>query len=199
MNEMWNARFKEESFFYGEQVNEALKQFLLREKPGKILLPGEGEGRNAVYAAKLGWQVTAVDFSEEGKLKADKLAELNKVEINYLVQDVASYKAPDNYYDCIACIFLHMPKSSFFEMITRLRKTLKTKGKLFIVGFHTSQLKLQSGGPKNEDWLYSYDYFETLKNEFNILQNKNISTKLNEGEGHQGEAAIHIFEAEKST
>ncbi|MCU4174090.1 class I SAM-dependent methyltransferase [Carboxylicivirga sp. N1Y90] len=197
MNEMWNTRFKEETFFYGQQVNEVLKEFLLREKPGKILLPGEGEGRNAVYAAKLGWQVTAIDFSEEGKFKAEKLAKQNQVEINYIVQDVSTYEAPSNFYDCIACVFLHMPLDSFFEMIKQLTKSLKPNGKLFIVGFHTTQLAYKSGGPKNIDWLYSQSSFENSLKGFNIINNSSFTTKLNEGEGHLGEAAIHIFEGQK--
>lgn len=68
----WNDRYKNPEYAYGISPNEFIKGELQTLNPGKILFPGEGEGRNAVYAAKLGWDVSAFDISEEGKKKSDK-------------------------------------------------------------------------------------------------------------------------------
>jgi hypothetical protein len=70
----WNERYGADEYVYGKEPNGFLKEFIDNHPPGKILLPAEGEGRNAVYAASKGWEVTAFDFSEEGKKKALKLA-----------------------------------------------------------------------------------------------------------------------------
>ena len=73
MKEFWNERYRQNEFAYGEEPNEFLKEQLAKLQPGSILFPAEGEGRNAVYAAQSGWQVSAFDISEEGKKKAERL------------------------------------------------------------------------------------------------------------------------------
>ncbi|GAH29249.1 unnamed protein product, partial [marine sediment metagenome] len=77
-------------------------------KTGNILMMGEGEGRNAVYAATNGWKVDAVDFSKIAKEKALKLAEENTVSINYEITELSKYKPKSNYYNAAAIIFLHL-------------------------------------------------------------------------------------------
>ena len=73
--DFWNSRYSKQEFAYGTQPNAFLKEQLEKIKSGTALFLGEGEGRNAVYAAKLSWQVDAVDFSSSAKIKALKLAE----------------------------------------------------------------------------------------------------------------------------
>lgn len=85
METFWNQRYRQEAFAYGKAPNQYFKENIQKLNPGKILFPAEGEGRNAVYAAQLGWDVYAFDISEEGKTKAKKWARENKVSINYQV------------------------------------------------------------------------------------------------------------------
>jgi hypothetical protein len=59
MNNFWDERYADEEYVYGTTPNQYFKQELEKLTPGKILLPGEGEGRNAVFAATQGWKVTA--------------------------------------------------------------------------------------------------------------------------------------------
>jgi hypothetical protein len=66
----WNERYANEEFAYGEEPNNYLKEQLTKLDAGKILFPAEGEGRNAVFAAKEGWTVSAFDISNEGLRKA---------------------------------------------------------------------------------------------------------------------------------
>lgn len=72
MKEFWNGKYSSKEYIYGTEPNEYFKSALEKYRPGTILLPGDGEGRNAVYAAKKGWQVTAFDFSNAAKEKAEK-------------------------------------------------------------------------------------------------------------------------------
>src|SRR6187401_2388274 len=90
----WDDRFSQEGFAYGEQPNNYLKEQLEKLNAGTILFPAEGEGRNAVFAAKLGWKVSAFDISAEGKNKALRLAQANNVTIDYQVGQlqVLNYK-----------------------------------------------------------------------------------------------------------
>ncbi|MCU0373551.1 MAG: SAM-dependent methyltransferase, partial [Ignavibacteria bacterium] len=90
----WNERYASPDFAYGTEPNDFFKREISKLVPGKLLLPGEGEGRNAVFAAIKGWDVTAVDFSEQAKIKALKLADENNVKINYLVSPLEDYHFP---------------------------------------------------------------------------------------------------------
>jgi hypothetical protein len=65
--DFWDQRYSQSDFVYGKKPNEYLKAKLVDLKPGRILFPAEGEGRNAIFAAKLGWDVFAFDSSIEGK------------------------------------------------------------------------------------------------------------------------------------
>jgi len=85
MKEMWNQRYAAKDFSYGTEPNRFFKDWIDKYPAGEILFPAEGEGRNAIYAAKKGWEVTAFDFSGEGKRKAVQLAEIEKVKIDYKV------------------------------------------------------------------------------------------------------------------
>ena len=87
MKDFWNQRYAEEEYAYGTEPNAFFKAQLDQRTPGRLLLPAEGEGRNAVYAALKGWDVVAFDQSESGKTKAMKLAHQAGVAVSYLVED----------------------------------------------------------------------------------------------------------------
>ena len=107
MKDVWNSRYKEPEFIYGIEPNNYLKDFIEHSVKGNILLPADGEGRNSVFAAKKGWQVDAFDYSHSAQTKALKLAKENKVFINYSVADIQDF-TPNNSYDLIALIYLHL-------------------------------------------------------------------------------------------
>ncbi|MCF8243465.1 MAG: class I SAM-dependent methyltransferase [Melioribacteraceae bacterium] len=108
MKEKWDERYGNSEYIYGVEPNNFLSKELAKLKPGKILMPGEGEGRNAVYAAKNGWEVDAFDYSEKAKEKAEKLASENSVKINYRVADITELSLPFSTYDAAAIIFMHL-------------------------------------------------------------------------------------------
>ena len=85
MKDFWNDRYGRAEYAYGKEPNVFFKEQLDQLQPGKILLPAEGEGRNAVYAAEKGWQASAYDWSENAYKKAMQLAEEKKVNIDYQI------------------------------------------------------------------------------------------------------------------
>ena len=190
MNQFWNERYATTSYVYGTEPNEFLKEELLKQTPGKILFPGEGEGRNAVFAAQRGWQVTAFDSSAEGKAKAERLAKSGKVSVDYHLLSYAEAIFPENSFDCIALIYTHMPADMRREYHQKLIRFLKPGGHLLAEGFSKQQIHLPSGGPRNIDMLWSKEELET---DFNSLSQLSITlqnTHLEEGEYHNGTAAI---------
>lgn len=196
MQEMWNSRFEDDEYFYGKEPNQFLKSIIDETDPGKILFVGEGEGRNAVYAASKGWEVTAIDYSESGKKKTLQFAEEANVSLNYIVEDLLEF-IPGEEYDAVAFSFLHLPEELRKDVHKKLIDSLVTGGKIFFEVFDEDQLKFNSGGPKNKDHLYTLaDIVEDFQDlDFKILT-KTISV-LSEGKGHKGEACLIRFCGEK--
>ncbi len=186
----WDERYSSTEFVYGTAPNTFFKDELDKLKTGNILLLGEGEGRNAVYAAVKGWNVDAVDFSIIAKEKALKLAEENSVNINYEITDLSEYNPKLNYYDAAAIIFLHLNPKIRSDVHSKVVDSLKPGGKLIPEVYEKEQLGKDSGGPRNIDMLYSK---EELINDFNnmkiILLEKKI-INLNESHHHKGEAVV---------
>ncbi|OFY47695.1 MAG: methyltransferase [Bacteroidetes bacterium GWF2_41_31] len=199
MKSFWNQRYGAAQYVYGVEPNKFYKEQLIRLKPGKILFPGEGEGRNAVYAATLGWEVTAFDSAENGKTKADMLADLNEVKIDYIVDDAEDVVLRKNYFDCIVFIFVHLPaeKRRFFHR--KMMSNLKPGGMVIFEGFAKKQLEFNTGGPRNLEMLFSkeeiWEDFSTQMQELNVLE---LETIINEGEFHQGISQVIRFVARKN-
>jgi SAM-dependent methyltransferase len=190
MTEFWNERYATEEYAYGTEPNRFFVTELKKPAPGKILFPAEGEGRNAVFAAKLGWQVTAFDPSIEGKRKAEKLAVENGISIDYQIDNYENVSFPANHFDCIVLIFAHMHPLKRNEYHQKLMSSLKPGGVLILEGFSKKQIVNNSGGPRDIDMLFSK---EELKSDFASFSELTISETeviLNEGPFHQGIAAV---------
>ena len=196
----WNQRYADEHYAYGTLPNNYLKEKSADLRPGKILLPAEGEGRNAVFMAKMGWEVEAFDQSTEGKNKALLLAEHYDVKISYTISDVENTDYPENSFHALALIFAHFPGENRRSYHRKLSSFLKPGGYLIIEGFskeHATfqQLNPKSGGPRDPGMLYE------LKEDFNNFEFTEAAEHqitLAEGEFHQGEASvIRIFAIKK--
>lgn len=185
---MWDERFSGEEFAYGKSPNRFLAAELTNLTAGKALFPAEGEGRNAVYAATLGWQVFAFDSSAEGKRKAHLLADEMHVAIEYQLASYEEIAFEPETFDMIALIYAHHPNRA--ENHRKLLQYLKPGGRIILEGFSKNQLGNPSGGPKAVDQLYSV---EEIKSDFGGLSQIDVweeDTTLDEGAFHQGKASV---------
>lgn len=196
MKETWDKRYNSNEFVYGVKPNEFLKSILEKTKPGTILLPGDGEGRNSVFAAKLGWKVDAFDYSPEGYNKAKKLAKKNNTDINYFISDVSVFDTKIQY-DFIAIIFLHLPTEIRVSFFKNLVHFLKPGGYILLEAFSREQIQNTSGGPKDVTLLYD---LQEIKEDFQQLTIELAEEKkiiLDEGKLHQGKASVIRLLAKK--
>ncbi len=109
-SEFWDSRYQGSDWVYGTKPNEFIANQINQVTPGSILFPAEGEGRNAIYVAHLGWDVYAFDQSKVGRSKSLNRAQEEKVIMNYELTEFSSYK-PKSSFDVIAPCFFHlMPK-----------------------------------------------------------------------------------------
>ena len=194
--DFWNQRYSKTDYAYGEQPNEFLADQLPRLPKGRILFPAEGEGRNAVYAAKLGWQSVAFDQSTAGQEKAIRLAAKNDVSIEYSVCNALLF-TESNSFDAIAFCYFHTPPQLLNPIYSHLLEQLKPGGTVLLEGFSEKNLGLGSGGPQDLAMLFSTEKIAHL---FQGLKNLRVweeQVVLNEGKYHQGNAWVIRAIAEK--
>jgi 2-polyprenyl-3-methyl-5-hydroxy-6-metoxy-1,4-benzoquinol methylase len=187
--EFWNGKFSKADYFYGTKANEFLASNIsLLKNHKKLLCLGEGEGRNAIFFAKNGFEVSAIDASNLGLEKLENRAKKEKLDIKTVCMDLNDWIVLEKY-DVIVASYLHMFKNEREELFRKIENSLNSNG--YFVGefFSTKQLEFSSGGPKDLDLLYT---IEDFSNYFNLCK-KNITEEivvLNEGIGHQGEACV---------
>jgi len=198
----WNERFGKEEYAYGEQPNNFLKEQLEKLKPGSILFAAEGEGRNAVFAARQGWTVSAFDISVEGKNKALRLAEKSEVALDYQLGELQSLDFKPGQFDALALIYAHFPPKIKSLYHRTLNGYLRKGGTVIFEAFSKKHLEYLArnpkvGGPTDLAMLFS---MEELKSDFPgydiiLLEEKEI--ELDEGAFHQGTGSVIRFVGRK--
>lgn len=203
MNNFWDERFASEEYVYGVEPNVYLKQAMDKYLTGgKMLFPGEGEGRNAVYAARKGFEVVACDQSIEGKRKTEKLAEQAGVTVDYHVGNLLDMDCKGAPFDAVALIYTHFPEEVRKQIHQKIAGLVVEGGLIVMEVFSKKQIENQkanpaSGGPRNIDMLYNKEIILNDFDEFEPLEINETETFLKEGIGHNGMASVIRFVGRK--
>ena len=195
MKATWNERYQNSTYQYGINPNDFLTEQLQGLQPGRILVPAAGEGRDMVYAAKLGWEANGFDLSEQGEAKAIKLARDQQVNIHFKCTDAFKINYPLESFDVIALSFFHLPPDLRKAFHQRCVTWLKPGGRIILEGFNKSQLGKTSGGPKQVDWLFSSQELAEDFKGLTVQINEEKDRLLDEGPLHQGIASVIQFTA----
>jgi SAM-dependent methyltransferase len=200
MKDFWNNRFADDGFAYGTQPNRFLQSHQRLLKPGlKALLPGDGEGRNGVWLASLGLEVTSVDYSEVGIAKINRLADERQLTINTRCADLTSMDWPVDEFDLLVAIFIHFPSNIRNDMHHKFIGALKPGGQLIFEAYDKQQLDYGTGGPPVEDMLYTEEQLNEDFKDHNILHSEHLITDIHEGKYHDGRSSVLRFVVEKNT
>lgn len=188
----WDQRFSEPGFKYGTQPNAFLCEQSNRLVPaGQVLVPGDGEGRNGVWLAAQGHDVTSVDSSAVGLQKAQSLAATRGVTLQTELVDLADWTPKAASFDALVLIYTHLPDTFRRAAHRRLATGLRTGAWVFLEAFHPAQLNYGSGGPKDASMLYTP---ELISADFEGLVTAELAwqgqVELSEGSGHQGMAHV---------
>ncbi len=202
MHSFWDQRYASSEYVYGTEPNDFFKEQIGKFLPGNLLLPAEGEGRNAVYAARLGWQVTAFDQSREAKKKAEKLCLKNKVQIDYTTASLYEIDYKPASFDCMALIYAHFPSDKRKTYHQKLDTLLSKDAILILEGFSKKHLQLNAGnkktsGPKDVAMLFSKEEIKKDFPNYEILLLEEKIVTLNEGAFHTNKSAIIRFVGKK--
>jgi len=189
---MWDDKFSRDGYFYGFEPNVFIEsQTNLLAPKGNVLCLGEGEGRNAVYLADKGFDVTALDASPIGMTKALMMAEKRGVSFKAELLDLEHWE-PKQSYNAVVSSYLHLEEPLRTKAFRQAFETLKTDGYFIGEFFSINQIPRESGGPKKPSLLYTLASLESI---FDIQGAKIIyleecDVPLDEGNGHQGDALV---------
>ena len=200
--EKWNDRYSKDEYAFGELPNSYLKEQLEKSDIGTILFAAEGEGRNAVFAARLGWTVSAFDISVEGKKKALRLAKSKDVTIDYQVGELQTLNYSNEQFDAIALIYAHFPadiKSKYHKL---LHNYLRKDGIIIFEAFSKNHIDYRLkdekiGGPTDLESLFSIEELKSDFENYEIMELAEKEIELNEGLYHNGKGAVIRFVGRK--
>jgi len=187
---MWDQRYNEPGYAYGTAPNDFLVSVAERIPVGRVLCLGEGEGRNAVYLAKRGYEVVAVDQSPVGLDKARRLAESQGVRIETVEADLGDFEITPGRYAGIVSVFVHLPPPLRARLHRDAVRGLRPGGALVLEAFTPAQLALGTGGPAVAEMMMD---LETLRTEVAGLRleiARELERHMDEGRYHRGRAAV---------
>ena len=162
--EKWDKKYQGEEFAYGKKPNVFLKKHLKSLEKGIALDLATGEGRNAVFLAKAGWKVDAVDISPVGVRKARRLAKEGGVRINFMQADLDFYAIAKEKYDLISVLYFWDRR-----LVPRLKKALKKGGRILFETYTFETLLLGLEGPREAKYLLKSNELLRLFRDFRVL------------------------------
>lgn len=186
---MWDERYARSEYVYGTEPNDFLRAEAGRIPRGRVLCLAEGEGRNAVYLASLGHEVTAVDLSIEGLRKAERLARDRGVTIAVEQADLASYTPKPAAYEAIVTIFGHLPAPVRKRLYGTIGSSLVPGGVFILEVYRPEQLAFGTGGPKDVTMLPTLAQLRDELIGLELVVAQEVEREIHEGIFHGGQSA----------
>lgn len=163
----WDERYEALGLVWSAGPNLFLPPLVKNLNPGRALDLACGEGRNAIWLANNGWDVTGVDYSPVGIEKARRLA--GDTQVQWVVGDVTTWMSKDRF-DLVVIFYLQLPAPEFAEAMNRAIASLDIGGTLFGVGHGLRNSTDGYGGPVYSEVLWSEDQIEPLLADLNVIE-----------------------------
>lgn len=188
---MWDERFKDAAQPYGTEPSLFLKEQVGRFRPGgRVLVPGDGGGRNGIWLARQGFEVHVVDYSREGVSGALARARAAGVFLRAEQADVTTWNWPVSAYDAVVSVYLHISEAMRTVVHAKILRALKPGGLFLIEGFHRDQMAYASGGPRDPDMLFTEESVRQDVASATILELRRDLVELHESVLHQGTGVL---------
>jgi len=188
---MWDERYAGEGFFYGTEPNDFLREHAAEIRAGgRVLCLAEGEGRNAVFLAGLGFSVVALDQSAVGLRKALQLAQARGASITTLQANLDSYHIEPGSWDAIVSIWCHLPTALRAKVHAQVVDGLKPGGVFLLEAYRPEQLQFGTGGPKAVDMLPTLAQLRHELSGLEFVHAVELERDVHEGQGHSGHSAV---------
>ena len=179
----WNLRYGAKDLLWSAEPNRFLVQEIEDVEPGKALVPGCGEGRNAIWLATRGWSVVGVDFSDVALERARRLAASRGVTVDWALEDLLEYEPEERAFDLVAILYLHLPPPQFEIVLTRAVDAVASGGTLLLVGHDVRNLTEGYGGPKDPKLLWDSSALVALLKGLEVVKAERVTRPVKTDEG----------------
>ena len=187
---MWDERYQGDDYVYGTSANDFLQSQVDRLPMGRILCLAEGEGRNAVFLAERGFDVTAVDQSSVGLAKAHKLATERGVDITTVAADLADFHIEPQAWDGVVSIFAHMPSEARRHLHREVVSGLRSGGVFLLEAYRPEQLQYGTGGPPTAEMMMDLNGLRAELVGLDFDYAVDAVRDIHEGQLHTGQGAV---------
>lgn len=186
----WNERYSKPGFAFGTEPNDFLASVANQIPIGPVLTLGEGEGRNAVFLAGLGYEVTAVDQSEVGLAKALRLAKENGTQIEACKADLGNFDIQPGAWAGIVSIFCHLQSAIRVPLYAAVVRGLRPGGLFVLESYTPQQCGRGTGGPSTPDLMLTLDKLSAELAGLELLHAQELERKVCEGVYHTGLSSV---------
>lgn len=188
----WDQRFAAPEYIFGTEPNRFLVSQAHRLQPGmRVLDVACGEGRNTVWLAGQGCQVTAFDLSPIALAKARSLAEQRAVAVDFLESSVDDWRWEPGAFDAVVCIFIQFAEQAQrARLFDGLHRALSPGGLVLLQGYTPAQLAYRTGGPGQLSHMYTAGMLREAFSRLDILELREHEAELSEGSKHVGRSAL---------
>ncbi len=187
---MWEQRFGIESYLFGTEPNEFLRDNVSMLAPGTVMCLAEGEGRNAVFLAESGFEVHSVDLTETGVAKTLRLAEQRGVHVDAVVGDLAVFDLGVDCWDVVVSIFAHMPPHVRRDLHARVVAALKPGATFLLEAYTPDQVGRGTGGPSLPEMTMTLGGLRDELTGLEMVHAEELERDVIEGPGHTGIGAV---------
>ena len=151
----WDKRYSAQELVWGAGPNRFVAAEVTALPAGRAIDLGTGEGRNAIWLAGRGWQVTAVDFSAAGLARAARLATERGVSVDWVRADLLDYQPAPGRFDLVLLAYIHLPAASLARVFRAAAAAVAPGGTLLVIGHDRDNITRGHGGPQDPDRLYT--------------------------------------------
>lgn len=196
---MWDDRYRAPGYLFGTEPAAFLRRAGARLAPGaRVLSVADGEGRNAVWLARQGHDVTAFDASGVAVDKARRLAEEAGATVTFHHAGVEDWDWRPEAFDAVVAIFVQFaPPPLRARMFDGMVRTLRPGGMLLLHGYAPRQVGYGTGGPGAEENLYTLPLLRAAFAGLEVRHAADYDAEVSEGRGHSGRSALVDFVAVK--
>jgi SAM-dependent methyltransferase len=153
----WDARYAAPALVWSAGPNRFVVEETADLIPGRALDVAAGEGRNAIWLAQEGWQVTALDFSPVAFDKGRAVADAAGVEVTWIVADATTWEPPAQAFDLVLVAYLQLPRAALRAALERAAMATAPGGTLLVIGHDHDNLERGYGGPPDAGVLLDAD------------------------------------------
>jgi 2-polyprenyl-3-methyl-5-hydroxy-6-metoxy-1,4-benzoquinol methylase len=196
---MWDERYSTDGYLFGTDPAAFLARNAGLLTPGATtLVVADGEGRNSVFLAEQGLDVTAMDVSSVGVDKARRLAAERRVSVDFRLADILAWEWAPEAYDVVVAVFIQfLTPQQRVTVFSGLQRTLRPGGLLLLHGYRPEQVHLGTGGPSDPDHMYTEALLAEAFADLEIEVLHSYDAVITEGAGHAGTSALIDLVARK--